>query len=99
MNDLSAWFAHRCDGVWEQSRGVTIQTLDNPGWMLEVNVGAEVPDQLVFISGTPPGPSNGNIAEGEWTDCRIRGGKFVGASDAAGLRRLLEGFLEWSRLQ
>jgi hypothetical protein len=41
MNVLSAlekWYLDHCDGDWEHQSGVTIETLDNPGWSLRINL-------------------------------------------------------------
>jgi hypothetical protein len=35
---LEKWFAARCDGNWEQHYGVRIDSLDNPGWTLEIDL-------------------------------------------------------------
>lgn len=35
---LSEWFASLCDGEWEYSSGIKIQTLDNPGWMATISL-------------------------------------------------------------
>ena len=35
---LQAWYATQCDGDWEHDYGVSIQTLDNPGWHLSVDL-------------------------------------------------------------
>ena len=32
------WFTARCDGEWEQHYGVRIDSLDNPGWTLEIDL-------------------------------------------------------------
>ena len=29
---LQQWYSAHCDGEWEHGFGVTIATLDNPGW-------------------------------------------------------------------
>ncbi len=33
---LEAWYAAQCNGDWEHELGVTLETLDNPGWSLRV---------------------------------------------------------------
>jgi hypothetical protein len=38
LGALQAWFAARCDGNWEQEYGVTIQTVEEPGWELRVDL-------------------------------------------------------------
>ncbi len=36
---LQDWYRSRCDGTWEHSYGVKIDTLDNPGWLVTVDLG------------------------------------------------------------
>lgn len=35
---LQQWFLNQCDGDWEHENGIHIETLDNPGWSVKVNV-------------------------------------------------------------
>lgn len=35
---LQGWYTSMCDGDWEHGNGVTIETIDNPGWRLRVQV-------------------------------------------------------------
>ena len=35
---LEAWYAAQCNGDWEHDFGVTLETLDNPGWSLRVDL-------------------------------------------------------------
>ena len=35
---LEKWYFERCNGDWEHSWGVKIETLDNPGWRLRINL-------------------------------------------------------------
>lgn len=35
---LEKWYEFHCDGDWEHSYGVKIETLDNPGWSLTVDL-------------------------------------------------------------
>jgi len=32
MERIQDWYRRQCDGDWEHSYGVKIETLDNPGW-------------------------------------------------------------------
>lgn len=32
---LEHWYSSKCDGDWEHTGGVSLTTLDNPGWLLE----------------------------------------------------------------
>jgi hypothetical protein len=35
---LQNWYAAPCDGDWEHSYGVQIETLDNPGWYVIISL-------------------------------------------------------------
>ncbi len=35
---LQYWYVSHCDGDWEHGFGIRITTLDNPGWLLTVNL-------------------------------------------------------------
>ena len=35
---LEEWYVSQCNGDWEHSGGVKIDTLENPGWSISINV-------------------------------------------------------------
>jgi hypothetical protein len=35
---LEKWYALNCNGDWEHGYGVTIETQDNPGWRIEIDL-------------------------------------------------------------
>ena len=35
---LQKWYTSQCDGDWEHSYGVAIDTLDNPGWSVKIDL-------------------------------------------------------------
>ena len=35
---LEKWYFSMCDGSWEHFYGVKIDTLDNPGWMVLIDI-------------------------------------------------------------
>src|SRR5690606_14230774 len=35
---LQGWYTSMCDGDWEHVNGVSIDTLDNPGWSLRIQI-------------------------------------------------------------
>jgi len=35
---LEKWYSSQCDGDWEHQYGVKLETLDNPGWTLEIDI-------------------------------------------------------------
>ncbi len=38
LQELEQWYLRQCDGEWEHSFGMRIETIDNPGWVIEVDL-------------------------------------------------------------
>jgi hypothetical protein len=38
ISRLERWYASQCDGVWEHAHGIKIETLDNPGWSVKIDL-------------------------------------------------------------
>jgi hypothetical protein len=93
---LMRWYGAQCNGDWEHHQGVTITTLDNPGWLLTVN-----------LTGTAlAGRSFTKIAEnidapqgdptGRWHSCDVHDGEFVAAGGIHDLPMLIALFRAWA---
>ncbi|MBX7074619.1 MAG: immunity 53 family protein [Pirellulales bacterium] len=96
MTDLlsgsQAWYRRNCD--WEHRFGITLETLDNPGWLLKVDLTATPLHSKPFAP-VSHGLLPGNMTAADWLDCRVEDNRFLGAgSDLPTVVRML---LEWSR--
>jgi hypothetical protein len=95
---LERWYHRNCDDdLLEQDHRVTIQTIDNPGWLVEIKLPDVSPDatdaeRILAVVGDPPSETNGNIGGTIWMKCIIDSGKFVGAGDPTQLRMILTQF-------
>ena len=38
INWLQNWYTDQCNGEWEHEYGVNIQTSDNPGWIIDIDL-------------------------------------------------------------
>lgn len=38
LSELERWYASQCNGAWEHSYGVMIETIDNPGWRVHIDL-------------------------------------------------------------
>jgi hypothetical protein len=38
LSYLERWYVSQCNGEWEHSYGVRIDTLDNPGWRVHISL-------------------------------------------------------------
>ena len=96
MNELQriqAWYSSQCNGDWEHTYGVRIETLDNPGWMVSIDITETVLEKKHFE------PISRDSLDGtDWIDCKAVSGKFVAAGGAVNLTELLEVFLEWAEM-
>ena len=62
---LQQWYSAHCDGEWEHGFGVTIETLDNPGWSVKIDVeGTE-------LASTPFEPAKTAVSDTNWVHCRV----------------------------
>lgn len=91
LSRLQEWYLDQCNGDWEHEYGVHVGTLDNPGWMMAVDlVGTSLEGSLFDrVSIQRPG-------ENDWIDCKIDEGKFVGFGGPENLTELLLTFLRWA---
>jgi len=91
LQELQNWYQSHCDGDWEHSNGVTIDSLDNPGWVVKVDLSetdladrgfSEISHQMQHDS--------------EWMLCRVVNQKFEGAGGPLMLEKILRVFLDWA---
>src|SRR5438067_1667816 len=84
---LQIWYRAQCNGQWEHQYGVKMETLDNPGWIVTID-----------LSGTPlqdfEMPAVGDLSmvnhrglEGDqtWLVCKVEANRFVGAGGPGSL--------------
>ena len=95
---LEHWYRDRCDGTWEHGKGLSIESIDNPGWWVKINIDKERidvrQDVVLAVSGDPPSVENGYVGGLDWMICQIKGGRFDGAGDPGKLRKIVQCFRE-----
>jgi len=95
LSRLQAWYQRHCDGDWEQSWRIRIQTVDNPGWWVQINLAGTALEGSAFAE-IADGVDAGRWALGpRWLSCRVEDGIWHGAGDETKLEHILEVFLAW----
>jgi hypothetical protein len=89
---LQAWYRQQCNGVWEHSWGIKIDTLDNPGWTIKVDL-SDTPLQHAEFEEKWSNRDH----ETDWLFCRVKDNVFEGHCGIDRLEEMLMVFLEWSR--
>lgn len=93
LKKLQAWYQMHCNGDWEHSYGVTIDTLDNPGWKLSIDLNDTLLENKAFQSISEGNPENKNVF---WIDCHKKDNTFIGMGSVDSLEKLLSIFFEWA---
>jgi hypothetical protein len=81
MNELRLlqdWYQSQCNEDWEHSFGVKIDTLDNPGWMVKIDLNDTAIADKPFDS-IARGDSE---SDADWIVCKRDGYQFVGYGGA-----------------
>lgn len=88
LENLQSWFVSQCDGNYEHSSGIILQTIDNPGWMLIVHLNGtnlQLPDEPWHYL------VQGDV---EWMAYKVTDNVFDAAGDPSKLKALVSLFLE-----
>lgn len=93
---LQAWFDQNCDGDWEHDFGVSIQSCDNPGWWVKIDIRGTPLEHNPFENVRLGVDDDGHASCESWLHCYCEEGVWNGAGDAAKLEAILECFLDWS---
>ena len=84
---LVNWYRSRCDGVWEHSYGVTIETIDNPGWSVLIEVSETPIENLELIFNSKQVGD-----EDDWYGYSVKETVFKGVGDPTKLDVLIAAF-------
>lgn len=97
LKELQDWYKSQCNDDWEHSYGVKIDTLDNPGWSVTIDI-ADTDFEGVTFRQVEYGVGANGMASGEnWLTCKVENGKFVGYGGPHKLEEILTIFLNWAK--
>ncbi|TWT10180.1 immunity 53 family protein [Reyranella sp. CPCC 100927] len=90
---LQAWYHAQCNGDWEHTYGITIDTLDNPGWCLTV----ELTDTYLYETEFDSVVFNGEHVD-DWFQCKRKSSPalFDAACGPNHLSTVIGIFLDWA---
>lgn len=83
---LENWYQLHCDGDWEHSYRVKIETIDNPGWNVKIDL-ADTSLENLHVE-----YSLLEISETDWYGYSIKNGMFNAAGDPTKLLFLIDLF-------
>ncbi|MDJ0600941.1 MAG: immunity 53 family protein [Crocosphaera sp.] len=86
---LENWYTSQCDGDWEHTYGIDIKTLDNPGWLVIIDLLQTELENYKFDEVSIKRSNN------DWIHCCLKNGKFQGAGSSFNLLEILNVFRDW----
>jgi len=88
IKKIESWYQQQCNSNWEHQYGVSIDTLDNPGWSVKINLLETSYSDLrldrFFCE----------RSDSDWIDCKIESGIFCGCGGPMNLGEILDFFLK-----
>lgn len=93
LTEIQDWYASNCDSQWEEECGIRIDTLDNPGWSVTIDLFETNLDEREFSL------IRRHELDGSWIECRVEEKQFRGSGDPSKLEVILSIFLDWAKSQ
>jgi hypothetical protein len=94
LRRLQHWYQMQCNEDWEHTFGIFIETLDNPGWHIRIDLTETALERRPFASVSRGHPED----DADWITCKIEESKFVACGGSDNLSELLGIFLRWAEV-
>jgi hypothetical protein len=93
---IAGWYIRQCDGEWEHHQGISIQSCDNPGWWVKIELKGTALESIAFNRTAENVDAQGFQQGPRWLHCKVADGVWDGAGDETRLEQILELFLKWA---
>ena len=97
LTELQAWYRSQCNDDWEHSYGVKIETLDNPGWSVTVDLTETDLQDKAFTPVVLGAIAEDLNQDEDWIVCKVEKQRFHGAGGPAKLEEIIATFLRWAK--
>lgn len=96
LERLAAWYAAACDGDWEHRFGVSIQSTDNPGWWIKIDLAGTSLASRPFVKVAEGVGADDHPNAKRWLVCKVSDRVWHGAGDDTRLEEIVERFLAFA---
>lgn len=90
---LENWYQSQTNGDWEHQYGIKINTLDNPGWSVEIDLTATELEKRKFDNIKVERSPN------DWITCQVESDVFRAYCGPKNLSDVLEIFRKWVQVK
>jgi len=87
---LQAWYQVQSNGRWERAHGVTIESLETPGWIVTIDL-AGTP-----LENHPMRAVARDLSKRDWMICEVDRNQFRGQGDPEKLLSIIQTFQTWA---
>ncbi len=87
---IQSWFASQCNEEWEHSKGIKIDTIDNPGWMVLIDI------EGTYLEKKKMNTISEERNDDEWINCSVSEAQFRGFAGPNQLDEILKVFKSWA---
>jgi Immunity protein 53 len=87
---IQNWYFNNCNGDWEHTFGIKINTLDNPGWCISIDLEETPMENINFQT------IDLERTENDWIMCKVNQKKFEIACGSLNLLEALNIFRDWT---
>ncbi len=88
---LEEWYKSQCVNDWQHFYGVKIETLDNPGWSVTIDLADTALEDKTFEE------YEVTNSDDDWIHCRVKAEHFEGFGDPSKLKEIILKFMEWTQ--
>ena len=97
IEEIQNWYHSQCNEDWEHGYGLKIETLDNPGWSVKIDL---VETDLEGVEYSEYSYGVGDSAEtsaDNWLITKVENNQFVGYGGPHKLQEIFSIFIKWVR--
>ena len=87
ITEIESWYKQQCNSSWEHQYGISLQTIDNPGWELKIDLLGTPYSELKME------PYYCERSESDWLFCKIESGVFYAYGGPMNLCEMLKYFI------
>lgn len=81
---LQEWFYMQCDGNWEHEYSIRIETIDNPGWNIEIDLPSQISNSI-----TPKEWQLFELSDNNWIGYKVDDNIFSASGDQKKLNLMI----------
>jgi hypothetical protein len=97
LRELQSWYLSQCNDDWEHTYGVSVGTLDNPGWSLTIDLTGTKLSGKAFEGRRYGVDDKAHPIGNDWLHCKVERNKFVAHGGPEKLEEMINVFLDWSK--